>query len=146
MRQQNKIEKREKTMNTILQKRIEEAADEYQNLVIEETKCHHNHTMTYAQGYEDARLLVKPTFIDAADWALQNQWISVEEDLPPYDKAVIGMDYMPKLDWDEQTIIFVHRSDNPNVVTDKNKFCVYPPTFCKVTHWMIIPSLEGGKE
>lgn len=87
-----------------------------------------------------------PAFISGANFALQNQWISVEEDLPPYDKAVIGIDYMPELAWDDQTIIFVHRSNNPEVVTDKNKFCVYPPSFCKVTHWMPIPQLKGGKD
>jgi hypothetical protein len=86
-----------------------------------------------------------PAFISGATFALRNQWISVEEGLPPYDKEVIGMDYMPELAL-EQTIIFVHRSNNPNVITDKNKFCVYPPSFCKVTHWMPIPSLEGGEK
>lgn len=87
--------------------------------------------------------IIYEKLIEIADFALQNQWISVEEGLPPYDKEVIGMDYMPELAL-EQTIIFVHRSNNPNVITDKNKFCVYPPSFCKVTHWMPIPSLEGG--
>lgn len=107
-------------MNTLLQKRIEEAA-----------------TFLFKQ-----RGLDKESCIQAMYYILVNQWISVEEDLPPYDKAVIGMDYMSELAWDDQTTIFVHRSNNPNVVTDKNKFCVYPPTFCKVTHWMEIPQLK----
>jgi hypothetical protein len=94
----------------------------------------------------DNRVIHSIDFCNGATFALQNQWISVEEALPDYNEAVIGIDYMPELDWDDQTIIFVHRSDNPNVVTDKNKFCVYPPTFRKVTHWMIIPSLEGGEK
>ena len=124
-------------MNETLQKRIKIESNKYMEEAIEM-----NSVVGDNLHYED----LKTCFIEAADFALQNQWISVEEDLPPYDKAVIGVDYMPELAWDDQTIIFVHRSDNPNVVTDKNKFCVYPPRFCKVTYWMEIPSLEGGKK
>ena len=125
-------------MNTILQKRIEEAAKKTAC-----PQCVFNDGGT-CNNDDDCKLF--DDFVGLMAFALQNQWISVEEALPPYDKAVIGMDYMPELTWDDQTIIFVHRSDNPNVVTDKNKFCVYPPSFCKVTHWMEIPSLEGGEE
>ena len=125
-------------MNTILQKRIEEAAKKTAC-----PQCVFNDGGT-CNNDDDCKLF--DDFVGLMAFALQNQWISVEEDLPPYDKTVIGMDYMPELAWDDQTITFVHRSNNPNVVTDKNKFCVYPPTFCKVTHWMEIPSLKGGKE
>lgn len=121
-------------MNTILQQRIEEAADEYQNLVIEETKCHHNHTMTYAQGYEDARLLVKPTFIDAADWALQNQWISVDEALPEDKTKVFVIVKTP--------VGIVHRADYH--INDYWYMSRYSPEEI-VTHWMPIPSLGGGE-
>lgn len=120
-------------MNEILQKRITEAA-----------KTSITETLMSTPNYEfspKATDMLECAYIKGAEDILNNQWISVEEDLPLYDKAVIGMDYMPELAWDDQTIIFVHRSDNPNVVTDKNKFCVYPPSFCKVTHWMEIPSL-----
>ena len=119
-------------MNTILQKRIEEAAYR-ESSIYDITAIKESNAAYYAA-------------IKVATFALQNQWISVEEALPDYNEAVIGMDYMPELAWDDQTIIFVHRSNNPEVLTDKNKFCVYPPTFCKVTHWMKIPSLEGGEE
>ena len=125
-------------MNTILQKRIEEAAKKTAC-----PQCVFNDGGT-CNNDDDCKLF--DDFVGLMAFALQNQWISVEEALPPYDKAVIGMDYMPELTWDDQTIIFVHRSDNPNVVTDKNKFCVYPPSFCKVTHWMPIPSLEGDEK
>lgn len=119
-------------MNTILLKRIEEAAKEIGKKF-------------YFVGMNPNEAAYKAS-IQMGNKILQNQWISVEEDLPPYNKAVIGMDYMPELTWDDQTIIFVHRSNNPEVVTDKNKFCVYPPSFCKVTHWMPIPSLEGDEK
>jgi len=126
-------------MNTILQKRIEEAAKDIAELCPDcDLHCKGPNPCIPKILYQK--------LIEISIFALQNQWISVEEDLPPYDKVVIGMDYMPELAWDDQTIIFVHRSNNPDVVTDKNKFCVYPPTFRKVTHWMIIPSLEGGEK
>lgn len=88
----------------------------------------------------------KTVLLEFADWILNNMWVSVEEDLPPYNKAVIAMDYDPVLDWEDQRIIFGHRSNNPDVITDKNKFCVYPPTICKISHWVEIPPFKKGEE
>lgn len=48
-------------------KDLEEAAKEYEKRVIEETKCHHN-ALTYAEGYEDALLLIPDAFIAGAKW------------------------------------------------------------------------------
>lgn len=48
-------------------KDLEEAASEYKERVIEETKCHHN-ALTYAEGYEDALLLIPDAFIAGAKW------------------------------------------------------------------------------
>lgn len=126
-------------MNEILQQRIEEKSKELGQMFFPD-----NMNVFARPNWEAG--YIETACKEIAKYALQNQWISAEEDLPPYDKAVIGMDYMPELAWDDQTIIFVHRSNNPEVVTDKNKFCVYPPSFCKVTHWMEIPQLEGGEK
>ena len=46
---------------------LDEAAKEYEKRVIEETKCHHN-ALTYAEGYEDALLLIPDAFIAGAKW------------------------------------------------------------------------------
>lgn len=46
---------------------LEEAAEKYKKQVIEETKCHHN-ALTYAEGYEDALLLIPDAFIAGAKW------------------------------------------------------------------------------
>lgn len=46
---------------------LKEAAEEYEKRVIEETKCHHN-ALTYAEGYEDALLLIPGAFIAGAKW------------------------------------------------------------------------------
>lgn len=48
-------------------KSLEEAAGEYNKQVIDETKCHHN-ALTYAEGYEDALLLIPDAFIAGAEW------------------------------------------------------------------------------
>lgn len=80
-----------------------------------------------------------------ANFILRNMWISVDEDLPPYDKPVIAIEYDPDLPWEEQRILFAHRSENSDVVTDNNKFCVYPPTIMKITHWIPVPYLENNQ-
>jgi hypothetical protein len=119
MRQQNKIEKREKNMNTILQKRIEEAA-----------------TFLFKQ-----RGLDKESCRQAMYYILANQWISVEKALPKdfekvffravgkNDSVCYGTGYVAKEDW---------YTDIQCVEQDYFKF--------KITHWAPIPSLEGGEE
>jgi len=80
-----------------------------------------------------------------ANFIIRNMWISVDEDLPPYDKSVIAIEYDSDLPWEEQRILFAHRSENPDVVTDNNKFCVYPPAIMKITHWIPVPYLEKNQ-
>ena len=52
----------------MIDKSLEEAAEEYYQKEVEETKCHHASALTYAQGYEDALLRVKDAFIAGAEW------------------------------------------------------------------------------
>lgn len=65
---------------------LEEAAKEYEKRVIEETKCHHN-ALTYAEGYENALLLIPDAFISGAKWQAGQM---IEEAVPFYEilKAV----------------------------------------------------------
>ena len=110
-------------MNEILQKRIKEAACEesstYDLTEIKESNAAYNAAIKVA------------TFI------LQNQWISVEEALPEENELVfgcvndestpkaIGMAYYDEYGgW--------HYSDEEEISL--------------ITHWMPIPSLEGGEE
>ncbi|MBP5722047.1 MAG: DUF551 domain-containing protein [Bacteroidales bacterium] len=115
-------------MNEIQQKRIEEAAE--------------NHEQCYNVGEEHGYLYthkgdIKEAVIYGATFALQNQWISVEEGLPEVNKLVfgcvndegipqaVGMAYYDEYGgW--------HYSDEEETSL--------------ITHWMPIPSLEGGKE
>ena len=113
-------------MNEILKKRIEEAAgkrsfkylsqDRIEELDLE---CH------YEAG-----------FIDGAEYALSHQWISVEDVLPKYDEAVI-------VAFGDDDYALLHRSNNSNVLTDKNEFCNYGHK--EVLAWMPIPQFETKK-
>lgn len=131
-------------MNEILQQRIEKAADEYIETAIDSGENNFVDEGGMPLFDDD---YVKATYIEAATIALQNQWISVEEELPEKDED--GSD----------TSIYV-------LVTDStNPFCYiwkayydftikewYDAMSCEnlsrfsITHWMSIPSLEGGEK
>jgi hypothetical protein len=104
-------------MNEILQKRIVEAAKDYSD---------HN--------YVDEGVEV-PAFIEGADFALKNQWISVEEALPP------------KEDNDSSITVLVHCQKGwCGIDYYRYKYGEWLNNGNSVTHWMSIPSLEGGEE
>lgn len=69
-------------MNEIQKKRIEIASDEYSNKKFWEEEDY------YARECMD--IIAPPAFVAGAEYALQNQWISVEEALPEYDKLVLA--------------------------------------------------------
>lgn len=106
----------------IYQKRIEEAA--------------HQYIQSDAVAPENMQLAFGD-FINGANFALQNQWISVEEALPKVNEIVfgcvndegtpqaVGMAYYDEYGgW--------HYSDEEEISL--------------ITHWMPIPSLEGGEK
>jgi hypothetical protein len=112
-------------MNEILQKRIVEAAKDYSD---------HN--------YVDEGVEV-PAFIEGADSALKNQWISVEEALPTE---------RDKEDEQYSTNVFARTKDCIRYAY----YDFYNESWCSVeggyrfggdvTHWMSVPGLEGGEE
>lgn len=109
-------------MNKILEKRTEEAAEEYaanQTCLdyIGETACERG-------------------FIDGAEYALSHQFISVKEALPEYDESVI-------VAFGDDDYALLHRSNNSNVLTDKNGFCNYG--YKEVLAWLPIPKFETKK-
>lgn len=78
----------------------------------------------------------KEGFKNGAEYALSHQWISVKEALPEYDESVI-------VAFGDDDYALLHRSNNPNVLTDKNGFCNY---CCKeVLAWLPIPKFETKK-
>lgn len=113
-------------MNEILQKRIEEAAE--------------NHEQCYNVGEEHGYLYthkgdIKEAVIYGATLALRNQWISVEEALPPHKP--IGQNQRFSL-----PVLLIQNNDVTTAYIDSYDF--EQPSE-NVTHWMPIPSLEGGE-
>lgn len=128
-------------MNTILQKRIEEAAKK--NAC---PQCVFNDGGT-CNNDDDCKLL--NDFVVLMTFALQNQWISVEEALPECDKCHLAM-Y-------EDGGIIVAKYENETwwwqdgfVVGRNTEGDLMYSSSCKVpsgliTHWMQIPQLKGGE-
>lgn len=107
-------------MNEILQKRIVEAARDYSD---------HNY--------------IDEGFIEGADFALKNQWISVDEALPTE---------RDKEDEQYSTNVFVRTKDCIRYAY----YDFYNESWCSVeggyrfggdvTHWMPVPQMEGGEK
>ena len=109
-------------MNEILKKRIEKAGLAFAD-------------REYEVGEIDHDALCKG-FFHGAEYALSHQFISVEEALPEYDESVIVA-----LGDDDYALL--HRSNNPNVLTDKNGFCNYG--YKEVLAWLPMPKFEPKK-
>ena len=107
-------------MNEILQKRIIEAARDYSD---------HN--------YIDEGVEV-PAFLEGADFALKNQWISVEEGLPKEDipNCFVAYKAMDMVLYSTGS----YEKDNDEWYVDGVGFNA------EVTHWMYIPQLKGNVE
>lgn len=108
-------------MNEILQQRIEEASIEY--TMRTGPRC-----IAGGAFADMAREINKnPAFIAGANYALQNQWISVEEALPEED----GLYFI--------LIDNIH----PRVCEFENGTW---SGYDNITHWMPIPELKGCEE
>ena len=114
-------------MNEILKKRIEEAAREG-------SKHYDPNVSKYSQGKQVGYIR---GFKEGAQYVLSHQWISVEEYLPEYDESVIVA-----FGYDDYALL--HRSNNSNVLTDKNGFCNYG--YREVLAWLPIPKFETKKK
>lgn len=114
-------------MNTILQKRIEEAAEKI---------CCTDYPFESIRNCKEC--IEKENAIKTATFALQNQWISVEEGLPEEDipNCFVAYKAMNMVLYSTGS----YEKDNDEWYVDGVGFNV------EVTHWMPIPSLEGGEE
>lgn len=116
-------------MNEILQQRIDEAAKEMShNKMSFWEDCNYS-TKDIEEIIYDACKLV-------SGYALQNQWISVEEALPKYEKDVLVRNA-------DDDFFVTYRSED-SVDADEHGFVNYHPL--KITHWMPIPELKGGEK
>lgn len=119
-------------MNTILQKRIEEA--------VKKTvcpQCVFNDGGT-CNNDDDCKLF--DDFVGLMTFALQNQWISVDEALPPIREKDIG-----DRKWSKWVLVMTHEG---GAFVDSYAFHrkEWINNGNDVTHWAPIPSLEGGEE
>ena len=65
----------------------------------------------------------------------KTDWISVDDELPPYEESVLVTSSE-----DTEEIYFSHRTKRPEVVVDNNGFAMY--VGAKITHWQRIKKLE----
>lgn len=109
-------------MNTILQKRIEEAAQKHASCLI---------------GEDQNQQPLIDALIQIATFALQNQWISVEEALPEESG-----DYLVVVKQSSDSEAYFYKistySASDNIWYYVGKLVI--------THWALIPSLKGGKK
>ena len=116
-------------MNTILQKRIEEAA-------FQESSMSKYDTVQESNAAYNAAIKV-------ATFALQNQWISVEEALPEKIKDKNYSEYvLARQEYYEHEFHVIARYDYGFNMWVSTMY--FKPEF--ITHWMPIPSLKGGEK
>ena len=82
-----------------------------------------------------------PMFLEGAEFALNNQWISVEEDLPCNHKELISTEY------DKETIYVLVIGEDAIADTDcmeynGKEWRWQRNSFFGPTHWMPIPELQ----
>ena len=120
-------------MNTILQKRIEEAKQKEYPLppMVDGAVC-----KVLAMAEQTA-------YKKGATFALENQWISVEEALPDKGHDVL----VAVLNTKTNTYFYGFDAivDDSVFLRDKNGFSI-EVDYHKITHWMPIPQLEGGEK
>ena len=100
-----------------------------------------------AEGYGS----LAPAFLEGAEYALENQWISVEDDLPCNHEELRKDDCTTKDVW-----VILLWNDNPKqrLIEYRNMYKKvgslrwhWPnPKYLKVTHWMPIPELPKEQE
>ena len=100
-----------------------------------------------AEGYGQ----LAPAFLEGANFALENQWISVEDDLPCNHEELRKDDCNTKDVW-----VILLWNDNPKHIlieyrnmdkkVDPLGWYWPNPKYLKVTHWMPIPQLPKEQE
>lgn len=129
-------------MNTILQKRIEEKSKELGQMFFPD-----NMNVFARPNWEAG--YIETACKEIAIFALQNQWISVDESLPERNRNVLAL----KLDGD--VIVAFHDGmetwwwcdgficgEKVNGDKKYSSCC----EIASISHWMPIPELKGGEE
>lgn len=121
-------------MNEILQKRIEEAAEEY--------------AKQFEQvGYDDDQIdTIEESVVYGSTFALQNQWISVEEALPEENRIIAKLSKSFCNNDNCYEILCRIAKEHVDLKHPDGYYdlCGENVPTSAITHWMVIPSLEGG--
>lgn len=125
------------------QQEIEQAADiAVENLYEFARQERDPRGSAYDEGYLDA-IDVQGEFLfkEGAEYALNHQWISVDEELPPRNEDITYVDFsehvLVRIDFEGNIIHRTACYDYAN-----KRWTMYSKF---VTHWMSIPPLEGGE-
>jgi hypothetical protein len=133
-------------MNEILQKRIEEAAKRYawshDTIGVDKETFHTEASQKHPIPIDKhVRVPIQHemeiAFKCAAHFILNNQWISVEEALPEF-KGNFSDYYIIRTESGWCAVTMYYRT------SEKEYWWNFENVNAKVTHWMPIPSLEGG--
>lgn len=115
-------------MNEILQKRIEEKSKELGQMFFPD-----NMNVFARPNWEAG--YIETACKEIANFALQNQWIPVEEALPDVDEQVIAMSEFGDIErMKYHNKAFYHLKGS--IIKDGEK----------ITHWMNIPQLKGDEK
>ena len=101
-------------------------------------RCEHSDPCQCAFAYLGRLCPMLKDVSAAIDWARKNaasKWVSVEDELPPYEEGVLVCN-----ENDPEYMWFCHRSQSKKVKTAEYAFCNY--TGIQITHWMRIPVLN----
>ena len=112
---------------------INKAAEEFTDQFVPENKKHCNKHSKYC-GTPSSLEDVYGAFTEGAEWALNHQWISVDNSLPKYNETVLVTN-------DCENYWFGHRSNSTIVLRDKYNFATdYSGN--NITYWMPIPKFD----
>lgn len=92
---------------------------------------------SYITSYEDD---AKECFNEAIKELSKSDWISVEEELPPYDEEVLVCDINATENWDEPWICYRSKDECYRRIMDKHEFVTV--RLGEITHWRRIEKLE----
>lgn len=123
-------------MNEIIKQMIEEAAEQHA------TRRFNTRLLYDMYGRQS-----KSDFLNGATFALQNQWISVQEALPPSDDRLksISIDVMVKNEYGKVTSAW-YDYERKEWHLSYGEIAGDDLIDSKITHWMEIQSLKGGEE
>lgn len=119
-------------MNEILQKRIEEKSKELGQMFFPD-----NMNVFARPNWEAG--YIETACKEIANFALQNQWISVEEALPEIKEHFMSEDVLCK--YSDGSMGFDYLKEN----IFGQQWFEHECEESVVTHWMLIPQLKGGE-